>query len=507
MMATPRKPAGLPESTIREILRLSAQGKSDRDIPALLLGGVNRYRVQRVLIEAKAKQAAEGRPATVIPVARAHQNAHARPLLECHIIALVESVRQIDLIEPIVVRRLGDDFEIIAGGHRTAAFQRLKRETIPAIILDVDDLTAELMLIDENLIRKNLSPAEESIALRRRKEIYEELHPKTKHGGDRKSDEAKSSGIIGHLIADKPVDNVSRETPQTPSPPANPAPMTAAPRPERFTAATAEATGISERTIRKAVSRAAAIGDSELKQVVGTSLDKTEELNALAKVSEAKRKELITRAVAGETVTAKPVVKQEIRAAKEKELAKKQQAFPDKKFGVILADPEWRFEPWSRETGMDRAADNHYSTSPTEIIKARPVETIAAPDCVLFLWATAPMLPQVLEVMKAWGFAYKSHAVWFKERSGDARGPGYWFTNEHELLLVGTKGHVPAPAPGHNWRSVFKALVRRHSQKPDIGYEMIEAYFPNLPKIELNARSGRLGWATWGAEAPAEAAE
>jgi N6-adenosine-specific RNA methylase IME4 len=70
---------------------------------------------------------------------------------------------------------------------------------------------------------------------------------------------------------------------------------------------------------------------------------------------------------------------------------------------VILADPEWRFEPWSRTTGMDRAADNHYPTSAVGRIAARSVEDIAADDCVLFLWATAPMLCEALAVIEDLG--------------------------------------------------------------------------------------------------------
>src|SRR5271155_5436675 len=88
----------------------------------------------------------------------------------------------------------------------------------------------------------------------------------------------------------------------------------------------------------------------------------------------------------------------------------------------------WRFKPWSRETGMDRAADNHYPTSEPSDIAARDVASIAADDCVLFLWATAPMLPQAIDVMRAWGFAYKSHFVWAKDRLGT----GYWNRNKHE---------------------------------------------------------------------------
>src|SRR6202000_2117682 len=138
-------------------------------------------------------------------------------------------------------------------------------------------------------------------------------------------------------------------------------------------------------------------------------------------------------------------------------------ALPNKRYGVILADPEWRFEPYSRETGMDRAADNHYPTSDTEAIAARDVEKIAAPDCVLFLWATAPMLPQALQVMQAWGFAYKSHCIWAK----DLVGTGYWFRNQHELLLVGTRGDIPAPAMGTQAKSILQAAVGRHSEKPE----------------------------------------
>lgn len=199
--------------------------------------------------------------------------------------------------------------------------------------------------------------------------------------------------------------------------------------------------------------------------------------------------------------------KQERRAAREAALAGKILALPDKRYGVILADPAWRFEPRSRETGMDRAADNHYPTTPTGQIMSLDVPSIAAPNSLLELWATAPMLLDALDVMRAWGFEYKTHAIWHKIRPGKARGPGYWFTGEHELLLIGTRGAVPCPAPGDQWRSVVPADVRGHSVKPDWAYEWAEKFFPNLPKVELNARRSRPGWDSWGLDAPAEAAE
>lgn len=190
--------------------------------------------------------------------------------------------------------------------------------------------------------------------------------------------------------------------------------------------------------------------------------------------------------------------KKDLRAEREQKLAEKQMALPEKRYGVIYADPEWRFEVYSRETGLDRSPDNHYPTSSFEAIKARPVTDIAADDCVLFLWVTVPHLEQGLEVLRAWGFAYKSHVVWIKDRSGT----GYWSRNKHELLLIGTRGAVPAPAPGTQDVSAIEAPLGRHSEKPEIFAQWIERLFPNLPKIELNARAARLGWDVWGNEAP-----
>jgi N6-adenosine-specific RNA methylase IME4 len=169
-------------------------------------------------------------------------------------------------------------------------------------------------------------------------------------------------------------------------------------------------------------------------------------------------------------------IKQAKRAAKEAALAAKQLALPDKRYGVIVADPPWRWEPYSRETGMDRAADNHYVTAGTEEIAELPVATIAAPDCVLWLWAISSMLPDALYVMRRWGFEYKTAYVWTKDRIG----LGYWARGKHEHLLIGTRGHVPAPAPGTQWASVIEAPVGAHSVKPDKALEMIESYFPHL---------------------------
>lgn len=189
------------------------------------------------------------------------------------------------------------------------------------------------------------------------------------------------------------------------------------------------------------------------------------------------------------------------RAAREEELADATAAASTELgrnlYGVIYADPPWHFAPYSVVTGMDRAADNHYPTMTVEDICALQVP--AADDCALFLWATVPMLPEAMQVMTAWGFAYKSHFVWLKDHAGT----GYWNRNRHELLLVGTRGDIPAPAPGEQFLSVIEAPTGAHSAKPAAFAEMIEEMFPNMPAVEMFARGPRLGWAVWGNQAKA----
>jgi N6-adenosine-specific RNA methylase IME4 len=196
-------------------------------------------------------------------------------------------------------------------------------------------------------------------------------------------------------------------------------------------------------------------------------------------------------------------VKKKLRAQREQALGAAIRALPEKRYGVILADPEWQFKFWSEKGMTNSSADNHYPTSPLDVIKARNVASIAANDCALFMWTTAPFEGFAHEVIKAWGFEYRSQVIWKKDKAGT----GFWFLNQHEILTLSTRGAPPAPAPGTLWPSVIEASVGEHSEKPEIFYDLIESYFPNLPKIELNARKARLGWDSWGLEATREAAE
>jgi N6-adenosine-specific RNA methylase IME4 len=161
-------------------------------------------------------------------------------------------------------------------------------------------------------------------------------------------------------------------------------------------------------------------------------------------------------------------------------------------YPVLCADPPWRYE--SNTTPDTRAIENHYPTMSLAEIKALGVP--ASEDAVLFMWATSPKLAESLEVLEAWGFSYRTCMVWVKDRIG----MGYYARQQHELLLIGKRGNLAVPDPSDRPASVFNAPRVEHSVKPQIAYDLIAAMYPDLPRVELFARSIREGWAAWGNE-------
>jgi N6-adenosine-specific RNA methylase IME4 len=171
--------------------------------------------------------------------------------------------------------------------------------------------------------------------------------------------------------------------------------------------------------------------------------------------------------------------------------------FPsDRRYAVLYADPPWHFKVYNEDSGVERAAGNHYPTMPLEEICALPVAHLATDAAVLFLWTTAPHLQDSFQVLAAWGFEYKTNIIWVKDKLG----LGYFVRNQHELLVVATRGDMPSPSPANRPPSVINAPRREHSRKPDESYALIEQMYPELPKVELFARQTRTGWATWGNE-------
>jgi N6-adenosine-specific RNA methylase IME4 len=166
---------------------------------------------------------------------------------------------------------------------------------------------------------------------------------------------------------------------------------------------------------------------------------------------------------------------------------------PEGVWDLLYADPPWRYE--ANSSPATRAIENHYPTMLLEEMCA--LEVPAADDALLFLWATSPKLAEALTLMAAWGFEYRTSAVWVKDRIG----MGYYFRGRHELLLVGRRGGAGPPEASQRWDSVIEAPRIEHSKKPEVVYEMIEDMYPNATRLELFSRTVREGWDAWGNEA------
>ena len=165
----------------------------------------------------------------------------------------------------------------------------------------------------------------------------------------------------------------------------------------------------------------------------------------------------------------------------------------EQKYSVVYADPPWRYD--FTETA-NREIENQYPTMSINEIRGMDISGICHSDAVLYLWAPAPKLLEALSVMEAWGFGYKTHMVWVK----DKQGMGYWARSQHELLLVGTKGKFPPPAESERVSSIIEAPRGKHSEKPVRCAELIEGWYPDMAKIELFCRTPREGWEVWGNE-------
>jgi N6-adenosine-specific RNA methylase IME4 len=168
---------------------------------------------------------------------------------------------------------------------------------------------------------------------------------------------------------------------------------------------------------------------------------------------------------------------------------------PDGVYRVIYADPPWEYGDKRTNGEQSGSAESQYPTMPIEAICAMPVGDIAASDSVLFLWATAPCLPEAMQVIEAWGFTYKAQFVWDKLKGFN----GHYNDVRHELLLIATRGSC-VPAVETLDPSVIAEKRTKHSRKPDSFYELIERLYPlaDATHVELFARRSRNRWHSWG---------
>lgn len=174
----------------------------------------------------------------------------------------------------------------------------------------------------------------------------------------------------------------------------------------------------------------------------------------------------------------------------------------NKEYNIILADPPWSFTVWGKTKRSPRSDERHYRTMQLSDICALPVADLAAKDCTLFMWATWPNMAEALEVIRAWGFTYKTAGfVWVKQlRSGFGlhMGLGYYTRANTEPCLLATRGNPKRINAAV--RQTVIAPLREHSRKPDEVHHKIVDLMGDLPRVELFARRPFPGWDVWGNE-------
>lgn len=174
------------------------------------------------------------------------------------------------------------------------------------------------------------------------------------------------------------------------------------------------------------------------------------------------------------------------------------------KFKTVLADPPWQFQNRTGKMAPEHKRLTRYSTMKLADICSLPVADMLDETAHLYLWVPNALMPEGLEVLKAWGFEYKTNLIWYKIRKDggpDGRGVGFYFRNVTEMILFGVKGNKARTLqPGRSQVNIIRSMKQEHSRKPDELYDLIERCSPG-PYLEMFARGVRPGWTSWGDQA------
>ena len=410
-----------------------------------------------------------------------------RNLNEATVLALMESFKDYSQQQPIVVYGKEADAVVSlgAGGHRLEACRRLGIKVL-CFHADGDELDRQLCEIDENLIRADLTPSDKALFLARRKEIYLIKHPETARG---------VSG--GRARQNSATDKMS------------------------FAAATSEATGQDQRTVRRDVERGEKISTTALQMLRSTAHDKGVTLDKLKRLETPEAQESFVR----DLIAAEKLVSAESKRIRTAKLASNRESrlrmigliaehgrkstpeMPRAAYAIGYVDPPWKQEAWSDETGQDKGLK--YPPMSVEDIKALCAgdKSPFTRDAVIYLWVTTNRLADGLAVLEAWGFSYVTNMVWDKRHIGMGR----WVRDRHEILLIGKRGSVSlAPMEGTQPESIYAEVKAEHSRKPVWFAEQINRLWPQLRKLELFQRKDSLAagdirlngmWDFWGNQA------
>jgi N6-adenosine-specific RNA methylase IME4 len=356
---------------------------------------------------------------------------------------LKDSIARLGLLHPITVT---PGLKLIAGHHRLAACAALGWKRIPATVLPISRLSAELAGLDENLSRSGLTVLQRAEALARRKELYQLVHPETRRGvaGGRARQGRQQSETVSFAV------DVARRVRLTP------------------------------RSVHHEIQIAREIPRDIRAVLHGTAIEnRKRDLLYLARLPHDEQRRIATFIASGRAKRVREAESKLVAAR----LARKRAPLPTGRFAVIVVDPPWPTDEQHRP----------YPAMGEEEILALPVDRLAEADAILFLWVPSGEFQMGLDCITRWGFSQKHVLVWKKMNAQ----PGHLLLSQCEICLVATRGK-----PKMAWSrasNVISASAREHSRKPDEFYELVKRAFIG-PRLDMFARESRSGWTTWGAE-------
>jgi|TARA_B110000908_G_C9963661_1_gene317987 site-specific DNA-methyltransferase (adenine-specific) len=180
---------------------------------------------------------------------------------------------------------------------------------------------------------------------------------------------------------------------------------------------------------------------------------------------------------------------------------------PDKKYNIIYADPPWHYGSKSAINNTSgktiKPLEDHYNTMTLNELKELPIKELTKEDAACFMWVTDSHIDEALEILKSWGFKYKTIAFnWVKTTSKGnyCKNVAPWTMKSSEICLLGIKGKMTKYKQVNNIESLVIAERTKHSRKPKEVRDRIELLFGDTPRIELFAREKTEGWDSWGNE-------
>lgn len=469
---------------------------------------------------------------------------------------LADSIKEVGLLAPVLISQ---DKVLVAGNHRLEAFKLLGRETIPFHYAEsTDALRLRIAEIDENMMRHDYTELEQSEYLKERKELYEQLYPETKRGNSQANGMNKS---VGNNVSEKISPTFSEDTAQSVGLTARTIQMKvkrANDIPQEIRDIIRDTESAKHGNELDLLAKVAKVDPEEAKELAEMVKEEKAEtvkdakaIHALlkyapqefvdfclrmqfkeswrietmkewydnnhsehSKFSQVKfsgllqipdgrtfdvRLDNVRDLREAERLWAKVVRKLEMDAA---QMDKRHAILkaPEEIHSVIYADPAWQYS----NSGLNGAAEKHYSTMPTSkictLLQDNGIKV--QENAALFMWTTNSHIPDALEVIKAWGFEYKANFVWVKDTPAYGK-LAFYNRGQHELLFVATRGKF---TPFHDMEQLPTSIIQSpkgaHSAKPDETRDLIEKLYPEQRYIELFARNHepRNRWVFWGNE-------